>query len=85
MKMIALNEILFYHTDLTVLSAPSSPSNLSSVTLVGSTGSGSGSGSDKSPQDVGETVYSRGVSEETDDTPIATEDNLKDGLFIDDF
>ncbi|XP_076162379.1 ras-specific guanine nucleotide-releasing factor 1 isoform X5 [Ptiloglossa arizonensis] len=50
-------------TDNTVISAPSSPSNLSSVTLVGSTGSGSGSGSDRSPQDGG--TYSRGVSEET--------------------
>lgn len=63
-----------------MISAPSSPSNLSSVTLVGSTGSGSGSGSDRSPQDSGEVVYSRAVSEETEDTPIATGDSLKDGM-----
>lgn len=60
--------------DVTVISAPSSPSNLSSVTLVGSTGSGSGSGSEPSPQDGG--TYSRGVSEETD-TPIATEEDAE--------
>lgn len=57
-------------------SAPSSPSNLSSVTLIGSTGSGSGSGSDQGPHDIGS--YSRTVSEETD-TPVATEDVSKDG------
>lgn len=57
-------------TDNTVISAPSSPSNLSSVTLVGSAGSESNSGSDRSPQD-GDT-FSRGVSEETD-TPVASE------------
>lgn len=67
-------KIYNYITDNTVISAPSSPSNLSSVTLVGSTGSGSGSGSDRSPQ---EATYSRGASEETD-TPIAT-DPLKKG------
>lgn len=67
-------KIYNYITDNTVISAPSSPSNLSSVTLVGSTGSGSGSGSDRSPQ---EATYSRGASEETD-TPIAT-DLLKKG------
>ncbi|XP_076644161.1 ras-specific guanine nucleotide-releasing factor 1 isoform X2 [Halictus rubicundus] len=61
-------------TDNTVVSAPSSPGNVSSVTLVGSTGSGSGSGS--SPQDGG--TFSRGVSEETD-TPVATE-VLKDDV-----
>ncbi|XP_044017222.1 ras-specific guanine nucleotide-releasing factor 2-like isoform X2 [Aphidius gifuensis] len=58
---------------LTANSAPSSPSNLSSVTLVGSTGSGSGS--DPSHQDIGS--YSRTVSEETD-TPVATEYGSKD-------
>ena len=57
-------------TENTVISAPSSPSNLSSVTLVGSAGSGSNSGSDRSPQDGG--TYSRGVSEETD-TPVTSE------------
>ncbi|XP_076294613.1 ras-specific guanine nucleotide-releasing factor 2 isoform X2 [Lasioglossum baleicum] len=61
-------------TDNTVVSAPSSPGNLSSVTLVGSTGSGSGSGS--SPQDGG--TFSRGASSETD-TPVATE-VLKDDV-----
>lgn len=50
--------------------------------MVGSTGSGSGSGSDRSPQDSGEVMYSRGVSEETEDTPIATGDNLKDGMLV---
>lgn len=50
-----------------MISAPSSPSNLSSVTLVGSTESGSGSGSDPSPQEGG--TYSRRVSEI--DTPVA--------------
>ncbi|XP_032666543.1 ras-specific guanine nucleotide-releasing factor 2-like isoform X3 [Odontomachus brunneus] len=63
---------------LTVISAPSSPSNLSSVTLIGSTGSGSGSGSDPSPQEAG--TYSRGISEETD-TPVATEDSLREIQF----
>ena len=60
-------------------SAPSSPSNLSSVTLVGSagSGSGSGSGSDPSPQE-GPGNYSRTVSEETD-TPLATEGQSNDG------
>ncbi|XP_012281932.1 ras-specific guanine nucleotide-releasing factor 2 [Orussus abietinus] len=65
-------------TDATVISAPSSPSNLSSVTLVGSTGSGSGSGSDPSPQDGGS--ISRGVSEETEDTPTATDASSKDDV-----
>lgn len=65
-------------SDNTVISAPSSPSNLSSVTLVGSTGSGSGSGSDRSPQDG--VTYSRGVSEDTD-TPVAT-DPPKGGTLI---
>ena len=51
------------------MSAPSSPSNLSSVTLVGSTASGL----DRSPQDG---TY-RSVSKETD-TPVAT-GLLKDG------
>lgn len=64
-------------TDMAANSAPSSPSNLSSVTLVGSTGSGSGS--DPSPQDIGS--YSRTVSEETD-TPVATEYGSKDGKLI---
>lgn len=62
-------KIYNYISDNTIISAPSSPSNLSSVTLVGSTGSGSGSGSDRSPQ---EATYSRGASEETD-TPVATD------------
>lgn len=65
-------------SDNTLVSAPSSPSNLSSVTLVGSTGSGSGSGSDRSPQDGA--TYSRGASEETD-TPVAIE-TPKDGKDI---
>lgn len=61
-----------------MISAPSSPSNLSSVTLIGSTGSGSGS--DPSPQEGG--TISRGISEETADTPIATETPSKDGKFV---
>ncbi|XP_076162375.1 ras-specific guanine nucleotide-releasing factor 1 isoform X1 [Ptiloglossa arizonensis] len=65
-------------TDNTVISAPSSPSNLSSVTLVGSTGSGSGSGSDRSPQDGG--TYSRGVSEETV-TSVTSEESKEDVQF----
>lgn len=69
-------KIYNYISDNTVISAPSSPSNLSSVTLVGSTGSGSGSGSDRSPQ---EATYSRGASEETD-TPVTT-DPLKKGNY----
>lgn len=51
------------------------------MTLVGSAGSGSGSGSDRSPQDVKEAVYSQNISEELEDTPVATEDNMKEGLF----
>ncbi|XP_060829165.1 ras-specific guanine nucleotide-releasing factor 2-like isoform X5 [Bombus pascuorum] len=68
-----------YKKDNTVISAPSSPSNLSSVTLVGSTGSGSGSGSDRSPQDG--VTYSRGVSEETD-TPVATDPPKEEEQFV---
>ncbi|EGI64383.1 Ras-specific guanine nucleotide-releasing factor 1 [Acromyrmex echinatior] len=62
-------------SDVTAISAPSSPSNLSSVTLVGSTesGSGSGSGSDPSPQEGG--IYSRRVSEI--DTPGTAEEDAK--------
>lgn len=56
-----------------MISAPSSPSNLSSVTLVGSTESGSGSSSDPSPQDVGS--FSCGMSKEAD-TPTTTDDNI---------
>ncbi|KAL2719369.1 ras-specific guanine nucleotide-releasing factor 2-like isoform X1, partial [Vespula squamosa] len=66
-KVIAVSSSSETLTDATVISAPSSPSNLSSVTLIGSTGSGSGS--DPSPQEGG--TISRGISEETD-TPIAT-------------
>ncbi|XP_076247856.1 ras-specific guanine nucleotide-releasing factor 1 isoform X2 [Calliopsis andreniformis] len=77
-KVIAVSSSSETLTDNTVVSAPSSPSNLSSVTLVGSTGSGSGSGSDRSPQDGG--TYSRGVSEETD-TPVATEVTKNDVQF----
>ncbi|XP_017765392.1 PREDICTED: ras-specific guanine nucleotide-releasing factor 2-like [Eufriesea mexicana] len=77
-KVIAVSSSSETLTDNTVISAPSSPSNLSSVTLVGSTGSGSGSGSDRSPQDGG--TYSRGVSEETD-TPVATDPLKDDGQF----
>ncbi|XP_076761835.1 ras-specific guanine nucleotide-releasing factor 1 isoform X3 [Xylocopa sonorina] len=69
-KVIAVSSSSETLTDNTVISAPSSPSNLSSVTLVGSTGSGSGSGSDRSPQDGA--TYSRGASEDTD-TPVATD------------
>ncbi|XP_046610239.1 ras-specific guanine nucleotide-releasing factor 2-like [Neodiprion virginianus] len=69
-KVIAVSSSAETLTDITVISAPSSPSNLSSVTLVGSTGSGSGSGSDPSSHEGG--MYSRGVSEETD-TPVASE------------
>ncbi|CAK9811174.1 Ras-specific guanine nucleotide-releasing factor 2 [Anthophora plagiata] len=77
-KVIAVSSSSETLTDNTVISAPSSPSNLSSVTLVESTGSGSGSGSDRSPQDG--VTYSRGVSEETD-TPVATEPPKDDGEF----
>lgn len=56
-----------------MISAPSSPSNLSSVTLVGSIESGSGSGSDPSPQEGG--TYSRRVSEI--DTPVAMEEDTR--------
>ncbi|XP_014212900.1 ras-specific guanine nucleotide-releasing factor 2-like isoform X2 [Copidosoma floridanum] len=77
-QVIAVSSSSETLTDIAAVSAPSSPSNLSSVTLVGSTGSGSGS--DKSPQDVGETPYYRSISEETDDTPVATKDNMKDGV-----
>ncbi|XP_043515989.1 ras-specific guanine nucleotide-releasing factor 2-like isoform X4 [Frieseomelitta varia] len=59
-------------TDNTIMSAPSSPSNLSSVTLVGSTGSGL----DRSPQDG---TY-RSVSKETD-TQVATGLPKEDGQF----
>ncbi|KYM92078.1 Ras-specific guanine nucleotide-releasing factor 2, partial [Atta colombica] len=67
---------------LTAISAPSSPSNLSSVTLVGSTesGSGSGSGSDPSPQEGG--IYSRRVSEI--DTPGTAEEDAKVQFTYDD-
>lgn len=71
-------KIYNYISDNTVISAPSSPSNLSSVTLVGSTGSGSGSGSDRSPQ---EATYSRGASEETD-TPVTTDPSKKGNYYI---
>ncbi|XP_014483394.1 PREDICTED: ras-specific guanine nucleotide-releasing factor 2-like isoform X4 [Dinoponera quadriceps] len=69
-KVIAVSSSSETLTDITVISAPSSPSNLSSVTLIGSTGSGSGS--DPSPQEGG--TYSRGISEETD-TPVATSED----------
>lgn len=62
-----------------MVSAPSSPSNLSSVTLVGSLGSGSGS--DRSPQDFGEIVFSGGAFEGNEDTTVATDDKLRDGMF----
>lgn len=71
-------KIYNYISDNTVISAPSSPSNLSSVTLVGSTGSGSGSGSDRSPQ---EATYSRGASEETD-TSVTTDPSKKGNYYI---
>ncbi|XP_012056222.1 PREDICTED: ras-specific guanine nucleotide-releasing factor 2-like [Atta cephalotes] len=69
-------------SDVTAISAPSSPSNLSSVTLVGSTesGSGSGSGSDPSPQEGG--IYSRRVSEI--DTPGTAEEDAKVQFTYDD-
>ncbi|XP_048505314.1 ras-specific guanine nucleotide-releasing factor 2-like isoform X3 [Athalia rosae] len=76
-KVIAVSSSAETLTDVTVISAPSSPSNLSSVTLVGSTGSGSGSGSDPSSHEGG--TYSRGVSEETD-TPVAAESASKDDV-----
>nr|XP_012233028.1 PREDICTED: ras-specific guanine nucleotide-releasing factor 2-like isoform X2 [Linepithema humile] len=78
-KVIAVSSSSETLTDVTVISAPSSPSNLSSVTLVGSTGSGSGSGSEPSPQDGG--TYSRGVSEETD-TPIAMDEDAGGARFV---
>ncbi|XP_046833094.1 ras-specific guanine nucleotide-releasing factor 2-like isoform X2 [Vespa crabro] len=72
-KVIAVSSSSETLTDATMISAPSSPSNLSSVTLIGSTGSGSGS--DPSPQEGG--TISRGISEETD-TPVATGSASKD-------
>ncbi|XP_020280338.1 ras-specific guanine nucleotide-releasing factor 2-like isoform X2 [Pseudomyrmex gracilis] len=78
-KVIAVSSSSETLTDVTVVSAPSSPSNLSSVTLVGSTGSGSGS--DPSPQETG--TYSRGVSEDTD-TPVAEEDSREVQFSYDD-
>ncbi|XP_050595324.1 ras-specific guanine nucleotide-releasing factor 1-like isoform X1 [Bombus affinis] len=78
-KVIGVSSSSETLTDNTVISAPSSPSNLSSVTLVGSTGSGSGSGSDRSPQDG--VTYSRGVSEETD-TPVATDPPKGEEQFV---
>ncbi|XP_014612802.1 PREDICTED: ras-specific guanine nucleotide-releasing factor 2-like [Polistes canadensis] len=72
-KVIAVSSSSETLTEATVLSAPSSPSNLSTVTLIGSTGSGSGS--DPSPQEGG--TISRGISEETD-TPVATSTSSTD-------
>ncbi|XP_043516819.1 ras-specific guanine nucleotide-releasing factor 1-like isoform X3 [Frieseomelitta varia] len=77
-KVIAVSSSSETLTDNTVVSAPSSPSNLSSVTLVGSTGSGSGSGLDRSLQNG---TYSRNTSEETD-TSAATDLSKEDGQFI---
>ncbi|CAL1689074.1 unnamed protein product [Lasius platythorax] len=76
-KVIAVSSSSETLTDVTVISAPSSPSNLSSVTLVGSTESGSGSGSDPSPQEGG--TYSRRVSEI--DTPVAMEEDAREVQF----
>ncbi|XP_015118787.1 ras-specific guanine nucleotide-releasing factor 2 [Diachasma alloeum] len=56
--------------DIPPSNAPSSPSNLSSVTLIGSTGSESGSGSDPSPQD-GNVTYSGTLSEERSTSTIS--------------
>ncbi|XP_058792111.1 ras-specific guanine nucleotide-releasing factor 2-like isoform X1 [Phymastichus coffea] len=64
------------------VSAPSSPSNLSSITLVGSTGSGSDSGSDKSPQDAREIICSRNISKEMNYTSVATENKIKDEVQV---
>ncbi|KAK0077043.1 hypothetical protein PV325_004531, partial [Microctonus aethiopoides] len=61
---------------LTGPSAPSSPSNMSSVTLMESTGSGSGS--DPSPLDC-TSNYSRTASEETN-TPLTTKSMSKDEI-----
>ncbi|KAL6436742.1 hypothetical protein ACFW04_004875 [Cataglyphis niger] len=72
-KVIAVSSSSETLTDVTVISAPSSPSNLSSVTLVGSIESGSGSGSDPSPQEGGS--YSRRVSEI--DTPVTMEEDTR--------
>jgi hypothetical protein len=66
--------------DLTVISAPSSPSNLSSVTLVGSAESGSCSGSDKSLQGT-DYVHSRCDSNDTEDTPILNNGNINKLLY----
>ncbi|KAJ8669556.1 hypothetical protein QAD02_000815, partial [Eretmocerus hayati] len=63
-KVIAVSSSAETLTDATIMSAPSSPSNLSSVTLIGSTGSGSASGSEKSPQDVGETSQNLSMDSE---------------------
>ncbi|GAB1868606.1 Ras-specific guanine nucleotide-releasing factor 2-like isoform X1 [Camponotus japonicus] len=76
-KVIAVSSSSETLTDVTVISAPSSPSNLSSVTLVGSTESGSGSGSDPSPQEGG--TYSRRVSEI--DTPVAMGEDAREVQF----
>ncbi|XP_043476334.1 ras-specific guanine nucleotide-releasing factor 2-like isoform X2 [Leptopilina heterotoma] len=63
-KVIAVSSSAETLTDNTVVSAPSSPSNLSSVTLVGSTGSGSGSDLNTQRGDIDKT-WSRGISDET--------------------
>ncbi|KAL6436745.1 hypothetical protein ACFW04_004875 [Cataglyphis niger] len=76
-KVIAVSSSSETLTDVTVISAPSSPSNLSSVTLVGSIESGSGSGSDPSPQEGGS--YSRRVSEI--DTPVTMEEDTREVQF----
>lgn len=69
-----------WFADVTIISAPSSPSNLSSVTLVGSTGSGSGSDPSPHGEATGRT-YSRDISEDTD-TSFGIEMQSNQGLSI---
>ncbi|XP_011305248.1 ras-specific guanine nucleotide-releasing factor 2 [Fopius arisanus] len=56
--------------DIPASSSPSSPSNLSSVTLIGSTGSGSGSATDLGPQDRN-IIYPRTAAHQQDDVAIS--------------
>ncbi|XP_011501193.1 PREDICTED: ras-specific guanine nucleotide-releasing factor 2-like [Ceratosolen solmsi marchali] len=60
-------------SDITVISAPTSPSNLSSVTLVGSVESDSCSGSDKSLQGT-DNIHSHYDSKNIGDTPIVNDE-----------
>ncbi|XP_014231080.1 ras-specific guanine nucleotide-releasing factor 2-like isoform X1 [Trichogramma pretiosum] len=71
-KMIAVSSSSETLTETTLISAPSSPSNLSSVTLVGSTGSGSGSESEKSPVNLKEGLNDSLISSDAKDSFAST-------------